>query len=613
MEIFLAAEQEEDGMSMGRPDGDGLQQDVPNGLRVEVACLRQGLDTLAARVAVLESQLSERGVALFEDEQEYVPPGEETLREQGSHALLPRVATVCFLLVFALILRTVTDNGLVPVLLGSLIGLGYALLLVVLGWWLFHRQSRIAPVFPMCGMLLLFAVVLEVHARFAMLPTIWAHLLLLQALVVVAAVGLRYAAPALLGVGVIGAGLAGLSLDFPNPMFPATGLLLLVGILVAYRAKARGISRSLRWVTLSMVMVFWMLWVIKLEAPLSRGEALAAELYAPWFFPMLVAFFALYLGIAIAQIRRSEGPLDLFASLLPVVNVGWVLAAGMSLAPGLWSFKMAGVTAVVSALVHLGLAAFFARDKREGAPGTNAMVVSGVISLAMGLPFILGWVGWSLALWSAVSMALTLCAARWHSGGVRVTSYFLQLFTCGAAVASGVLGVGTVAWATAVPLAAFLASIPLWQYRWCRAHAPTREGSAFFSSLDTRDASAVALLVASLVVGFAGLRLVLHVGLERLALSSATSFSCGQTVMINAGALVLLLVGWRRRSMELVAVAIGIGVLGALKVFLYDLFTAKGLALVLSVFAFGVLAAVGSAVSGRWHREQELASNQQDD
>jgi hypothetical protein len=564
---------------------------------------------LSARVAALEEQQPERYEEVSEDDLVYVPPVGETVREPGRHALLPRVATVCFLLVFALILRTVTDNGLIPVLLGSLIGLGYALLLVVLGWWLFHRQSRIAPVFPMCGMLLLFAVVLEVHARFAMLPTFWAHLLLLQALLVVAAVGLRFAAPALLGVGVIGAGLAGLSLDFPTPMFPATGLLLLVGMLVAYWATARGISRSLRWVTLCMVMVFWLLWVIKLEAPLSRGEALAAELYAPWFFPMLLAFFALYLGIAIAQIRRSEAPLDFFASLLPVVNVGWVLAAGMSLAPGLWSFKMAGVTAIISALIHLGLAAFFAREKREGAPGTNTLVVSGVISLAMGLPFILVWIGWSLAVWSAVSLMLTLCAARWHSGGVRVTAYFLQLFTCGAAVASGALAIGAVAWSTAVPLAAFLAGMALWQYRWCRSHGPTREGSSFFSWLDVRDVSAVTLLVASLVVGFAGLRLVLHMGLARLAIASATSFSCGETVLINAGALVLLLVGWRRRNMEIVAVAIGIGVLGALKVFLYDLFTAKGLPLVLSVFSFGVLAAVGSAVSGRWHREQEAASS----
>jgi len=600
-------------MGVERHAGKGLRQDGPVNLRGEVACLRQGLDALTARVAALESLLPERHIAVLENEFVYDQPTVAMGPAPGRHALLPMVATVCFLLVFALILRTVTDNGLVPVRLGSLIGLGYALVLVVFGWLLYHRQSRIAPVFPMCGILLLFAVVIEVHSRFAMVPTIWAQLLLLQALLVVAAVGLRFAAPALLAVGVIGAGLAGLSLDFPNPMFPATGLLLLVGMLVAHWAAGRDISRSLRWVTLFMVMVFWLLWVIKLEAPLSRGQALTSELYAPWFFPMLLAFFALYLGIAIAQIRRGAAPLDLFASLLPVVNVGWVLAAGMSLAPGLWSFKLAGVTAIISTLIHLGLAAFFARERREGAPGVNALVVAGVVSLAMGLPFILGWVGWSLALWSAGSLALTLCAARWHSGGVRVTSYFLQLFTCGAAVASGALAIGAVAWYTAVPLATFLAGMALWQYRWCRAHVPTREGSAFFSWLDARDASAVALMVASLVVGFTGLRLVLHVGLERLAIESANSFSCGQTVLINVGAMVLLLIGWRRRSMEVVAVAIGIGVLGALKVFLYDLFTAKGLPLVFSVFSFGVLAAVGSAVSGRWHREQELASSRRDD
>ena len=48
---------------------------------------------------------------------------EEVLNWAGRTSLLPRLATLCFLLVVALILRTITDSGLVNKLIGSGIGM----------------------------------------------------------------------------------------------------------------------------------------------------------------------------------------------------------------------------------------------------------------------------------------------------------------------------------------------------------------------------------------------------------------------------------------------------------------------------------------------------------
>jgi hypothetical protein len=71
---------------------------------------------------------------------------------------------------------------------------------------------------------------------------------------------------------------------------------------------------------------------------------------------------------------------------------------------------------------------------------------------------------------------------------------------------------------------------------------------------------------------------------------------------VNAAAASLLIVGGRRQDWQLLGIAIFIGSVGCLKVFLVDLFSASGLPLVLSVLSFGVVAMVGSIIMGRWSR-----------
>jgi hypothetical protein len=82
-------------------------------------------------------------------------------------------------------------------------------------------------------------------------------------------------------------------------------------------------------------------------------------------------------------------------------------------------------------------------------------------------------------------------------------------------------------------------------------------------------------------------------------------FRGGQTVFINLGAVLLLLVASNRNDTEILSVAIVVGILGMLKSFIFDLFGIKGMPLVFSVFSSGIVAAVGSVVSTRWQGKKE--------
>jgi hypothetical protein len=53
-------------------------------------------------------------------------------------------------------------------------------------------------------------------------------------------------------------------------------------------------------------------------------------------------------------------------------------------------------------------------------------------------------------------------------------------------------------------------------------------------------------------------------------------------------------------------VAILVTLIGAIKVFLYDLIGIHGLPLVFSVFSFGMAAAVESLALGKWQKQPEL-------
>jgi hypothetical protein len=528
------------------------------------------------------------------------------LKKAGTGSLLSRVATVCFILVVALILRTITDSEIINTRLGSLFGMMYAAALILVGWWLYARQNRLAPVFPASGLLLLFSIVIETHARFQSLSTVMAYLILIAAGAVVIVMGLRYRASFQLCAAALGSGLVGMSIDFPYPLYPMLALLLLGGCIAAYIAWRARLCQSLRWTTLGLAMVFWLFWAFKLNAPATCDEPTAELLHLTWFVPFLFIFWAFYTGTNVYRMATDKEDLGFFESLQPsVVSVGAFLAAWSVVIPWYRNTMLLGVIGIVAGLMHLGVGSWLAKRNKDGASGSTTYTFAAVLLLSLGVASISSNLLWSVPVLSVSAYVMARLANRWQSGGIRCTSYLFQL-------AAGLiaLGTGVVSAEINSPLVGSLVigtlmAMSFLQYRWCRSHAPPTMHSAFFSWLDKKDFSAVILLLTALFSGFFLLRLGLYQVLARTTSDFEYMFRGGQTVFINLGAVFLLLVASRRKNNEILTVAIVVGILGMLKSFIFDLFGIKGMPLVFSIFSSGIVAAVGSIVSTRWQGKKD--------
>jgi len=577
-------------------------------LSEQVQFLQATVDELSARLGALEKG---RAVPVQEEQREVretLPPEpraevpqQGVLKKAGTGALLPRVAAVCFALVFALILRTITDSNIINTQLGSMLGMGYAAALIIGGWWLYSRQSRLAPVFPACGLLLLFSVVLETHARFQSLSSIMAYSILFAAGAAVTALGLRYRASFQLCLGALGSGLVAMSIDFPYPLYPMLALLLFGGCLAAYIASRSSLCPSLRWTTLGLIFAFWLFWAFKLNVPAVCDAPVAATLHLSWFFPLLFVFWAFYAVTNLHRMATDNHDLGFFESLLPTVSgVGAFLAAWAVIIPWYRNTLWLGIVGVLVALLHIGAGGWLASRNKEGAIGSTTYTFAGVMLLSLGVAAIFSNLLWAVPVLSVAAYLLARIANRWQSGGIRCTSYLFQLAAGLVALGSGVTAADIAAPFVGALVLAVLMTMSFLQYRWCRRNTPPAMHSAFFSWLDRKDFSAVILLLTGLISGFFLLRLGLYQVLARTSADFEYMFRGGQTVFINLGAVFLLLAASSRKNSEILTVAIIVGLLGMLKAFVFDLFGIKGMPLVYSVFSSGVVAAVGSVVSTRW-------------
>ena len=96
---------------------------------------------------------------------------------------------------------------------------------------------------------------------------------------------------------------------------------------------------------------------------------------------------------------------------------------------------------------------------------------------------------------------------------------------------------------------------------------------------------------------------MLHEGLSSMSNDFMSQLKSGQSLIINIGALALMSIALKGRNKEIAFIATAVALIGAGKVFIFDLFGIKGVPLVLSVFSTGVVAAFGSVVMGKWHKK----------
>ena len=403
----------------------GLPQ-VNNGkgigyLNEQVRLLNEKVEQLSARLDALESGRAIVGRTAGRPATQAVILQEDVITKVDRGGLLPRVAAVCFVMVVALILRTVTDNQIVSVRIGSLFGLTYGVALIGVGWWLYERKSRLAPVFPVSGMLLLFSIVLETHARFESLPTFWAYTTLFVAGLVAVGQSLRYRAVALICLGTLGTAAVGMAIDFPYPLYPFLGLLLLAANIASFIAHRRQMCLFLRYVLLVFTAVFWLLWSFKLNVPAACDEPTAELLNLAWFFPTLFVFWGVYFLMVVLNTTDKELQLGFYEGMLPTISAVGVFLAGLVVA-GRWygDTTWFGFAALGFAAIHFILGWWFARRDREGATGSNAFIFAGVCLLAFGLTAAVNDIVWVLPMWSLLAYVLAMLSYRWRSAHGRV-------------------------------------------------------------------------------------------------------------------------------------------------------------------------------------------------
>lgn len=530
---------------------------------------------------------------------------EELLRLAGRTALLPRLSALCFLLVAALVLRTITDNGLLNAQVGSLLGMAYAAGVIAMGWYKYRQESLLAPVFTACGAVLLFSIVVETHVRFAVLPSAPAYLLLLLTAATLTVISHFFKVAVPVTVGSLGICLSGIAIDYPNPYFPYLAMLLLTANLLGFYASRIHRCAWLRWLILFVTLFVQQVWAFKLGLVLFKHEAPPAFLAQEWFFPAVLAMTTCFLIVAVIGIFRSgTEQVSRFDYLLPTINVVWAFVSVQYVLTAMGGNKMLlGLFGVTVGAGHLATAFWLGGRHVVRAPGTNSFAFAGAVLLTLALPVAGGSFLTTLPLISGLALALALASQKWQSGGVRASSYLFQCYAAGCLYVQlrGIPRLPAEA-VTGIVVAATLVAIALVHYRWCRANGPPVE-SRLFTRFDQADVSASLLLMATLVSCFFVLRGAAFLALHDLPGDMNNSFSCAQTIIINTSAILLMVFAYYRRNRELRNIAILLTLIGAVKVFLYDLLGGAGLPRVLSIFSFGLAAALESLLLGRWQSQ----------
>lgn len=573
-------------------------------LQLEHLTARAGGTDSAAPTRKLVADTGERDEAYHLGEPADV--SEEVLTWVGRASLLPRLATLCFLLVVALVLRTITDSGLVNKLIGSGLGMSYATILMIVGWYQYRKQSTLAPVFAACGAILMSTIVVDTHTHFQSLPLVPAYLTLMATGIGMALISRQFKAFIPISVGVLGMCLAGAAIDYPRPFFPYLSLVLLTANLLGYVAAQLKRCSWLRWSVLFVTMVMLQLWGFRLGLALRRGEAVTPELALMWYLPILAAFFLVFLSLSLLGIvRGGTAKVSRFDFSLPTLNAVWAFTAAHYVVSG-WNANtyLLGTIGVVAAAGHFMMTSWLARRGAGGAPGTNSFAVAGGALLVLALPPASGSFLLTLPVVSLAAMVLAIMSRVRENGGVRVTSYLLTIYGC-VALAALLQGEGPGATDPIAMLpAGLLACMAIYQYQWCRRWPPPT-ASAVFSRFDQNDRTAVLLLFAGLVSGFYMMRVGIYQVVHLLPGEvHRDTFRCAQSVLINSSATALVIFAYLRRNREIRNVAILVTLMGAIQVFLYDLLGTHGLPLVFSVFSFGMAAAVESVVLGKWLKQQ---------
>ena len=566
-------------------------------LRNELRSLERTVDDLDKRLAAMES--SESSVQ---------PDGAQRIEFEDSASLwswvgqsrfLPRIAIVCFVLVLALILRTLTESGSIQLGLGVVLGMVYSAGLIAWGWVGLARRRRGGTVFPACGAVLMCTVVLEAHGSFQLLTAAQANSILLGTLAVLTLLGLSYRIAAVVAFGVLPPAVSALILGFPNPEFAYTAAVLFganfAALLCAHRRNLVWLSFS----TFALTLFFWLFWGFKTNAALRSQDAVPAALASDWFLPCLIAFATLF--VAVAAVRAFAHPRSpgVFHVLAPTLNVAWAYPTALAIvAPSMGQATALGITGVIVAGAHFGIAAVLWSRIRQCAAGITSFAVAGTVLLTIAVVSATGDLVFALPIWAAVALGLGVFSAVCGNPSLRALGYVLQGLACVFAAAGSTFGVPSASPALAITAAAALTAISAAHFRWTHAHLPPEE--SWLARFDPNGRHAIGLLWFAAINAFLLLRLLAYPGIEAAGVDLENTFRCTQSVIINGASIALMWWGLRARDKDILGTAVAVAAIGGLRVFVSDLQNSSGIPLVIAVFSFGLAAAFGSVVLGKW-------------
>jgi hypothetical protein len=528
---------------------------------------------------------------------------EEILSWVDKSYALSRIATTSFIVAIALALRTASDSGTIDLQMGSMIGMLYALGLIIYGWFAYKEKSIQAPVFILWGTIVMCSVVVEAHRVFETVPTEAAYIAMAVTGLVATIISRLHHVALPVFVGTLGMSFGSFALDYPSPVFPY--LVIILGLANIFATYATRLLRAswLRWLLMVLTLFMIQIWDLKLAIYLGKLSPENLDFSVKGLFPSIGFLGLVFAGIALLGVLgKVQEKISKFDIVLPVLNVFWIyLAAKYAIMQGLTTSTAFGWIATVAAIAHLAIAWWLAHRSEGGALGTTSFALAGGLLLAFAAPMAIGHDVIATALVAVLAVGMIWLSVRRDNLGLRLASYLLQLYACAALVVLLWATEGTMPSIVGALSSGVLASIAFCHYFWARRH-PVKQSETFMGVLNKNDRGASILLIAALLSGFFTMRVGLYQTLDFLHMATHSAFAGAQSVLINVTAAAVLLISLLRRNKELRNVAVVLIVVGAGKVFLMDMVQLKGMPLMISVFTFGLVAALASFVLGRWNK-----------
>jgi hypothetical protein len=579
----------------------------------ETANLEQRVTELEERVATLQTSVAELQAGSPADKpkpakrapRSYAQgeASEEILSWVDKSCILPRVATTSFILAVALALRTAADSGIIDLQIGSFIGILYALGLIIFGWFAYKEKSIQAPVFVLWGIIVLCGVVVEAHRVFATVPTEVAYIALATMGLVATVISRLHHVALPVFAGTLGMSFGSFALDYPSPAFPYLVVILALANLFATYATRLLRASWLRWLLFLLTLFMIQIWNLKLAIYLGKLKPENLEFSIQGLLPSIALLGIMFTGISLLGVMgKIQKKISKFDIILPILNIGWIsLAARYALGHDIAPDATYGWPALAGAAAYLWIAGWLAHRQDGGALGTSSFALAGGLYLAFSAPLAIGHSVIAMALVALTAVGMAWLSAKRGSIGLRLVSYLLQFYACAALVYLLWSTGGTKPSLIGAVSSGTLALIAFVHYFWCRRHAPV-SGEGTLYRLNKNDRGAGVLLIAALFSGFFTMRVGLYQALDFMHAATHSAFGGAQSVLINLTAAVLLWFSLAQRNRELRNVAIVVTVIGAGKVFLVDMVQLKGMPLMVSVFTFGLVAALASFVLGRWNK-----------